>query len=150
LATFNKILMKLLFKIIILLVCLPLIACNALQEGIPDAVKAAFAKKYPGENDPDWFFDKNGNYEAKFKKDGIHYRADFTPQGVWVETETNIKEKELPKAIKKVIKEKYDDLKIAEIEKVESNAKGLFYDVEFKVNGTKKDVEFNASGQILN
>lgn len=124
--------------------------CEIPKGGVPDEVKEAFAKKYPGENDPDWHLDKNGNYEAKFKKKGIHYRADFTPKGAWVETETNIKEKDLPDAVKKVMKEKYDDFKISEIEKVESSAKGLFYDVEFKVNGSKQDVEFNASGQILN
>lgn len=142
--------MKLFLKIIILFFCLPFTACIIPTEGVPDAVKEAFAKKYPGEKDPDWQLDKNGNFEAKFKKKGVQYRADFTPQGVWVETETNIKKDALPDAIKKVLKEKYDGFKIAEIEKVESSKKGTFYDVEFKVNGKKQDVEFNASGQILN
>jgi len=142
--------MKLFIKAILLLLFLPLTGCTVPAGGVPDAVKEAFAKKYPGENDPDWHIDKNGNYEAHFKKKGVHYRADFTPQGAWVETETNIKKKDLPEAVQKVMKEKYDGFKLSEIEKVESSTKGTFYDVEFKVNGTKQDVEFNASGQILN
>lgn len=142
--------MKLLNNFFLPLYFLFFTACGTIAGQIPDAVKEAFAKQYPGENDPDWHLDKNGNFEAKFKQKGVHYRADYTPKGVWIETETNIKEKELPKAIKKVLKAQYDGFKISEIEKVESSKKGTFYDVEFKVNGGKQDVEFNASGQVIN
>ncbi len=137
-------------KLFLSLSCLLLISCFTFTGEVPTSVKEAFAEKYPNENNPDWNFDKNGNFEAKFKEKGVHYRADFTPQGKWIETETNIKKQDLPKAIKKVLKEKYDGVKISEIEKVESSKKGVFYDVEFKIYGTKRDVEFNASGQIIN
>lgn len=125
-------------------------ACNVgVKAQAPEAVKKTFQAKYPGENDPDWHKDDHGYYEAHFKIDGIHYRADFNADGTWVETETSIKKKDLPKAIKKVIKERYDDEKITEIEKVESATKGLFYDVEFKRKGKNKDVEFREDGSEL-
>lgn len=70
----------------------------------PAVVQTNFEKMYPGENDPDWSVDKNGNYEAHFKKDGERYRADYRPDGTWVETESSIKKSDLPKAVKKVLK----------------------------------------------
>jgi hypothetical protein len=117
---------------------------------VPDAVKKTFQAKYPGENDPDWEIDANGNFESHFKIDGIKYRADFSPNGSWIETETSIDKKDLPDAIKAKIKSDYNDSEITEIEKVEHHSKGTFYDVEFKREGKNKDVEFDASGNILN
>lgn len=116
---------------------------------VPEAVKHNFESMYPGENDPNWHIDAHGYYEAHFKQKGIKYRADYTKDGSWYETETNIKKKELPKAIRKVIKKQFPDLKISEIEKVQHHSKGLFYDVEFKRKGKNKDVEFKEDGTIL-
>lgn len=116
---------------------------------MPEAVQKAFEKKYPAEDDPDWEIDSNGNYESHFKIKGIKYRADYRPNGQWIETETSIDEKDLPKAIKKIIKEKYDG-DIAEVEKVDHYSKGLFYDVEFNRKGKNKDVEFKEDGIVIN
>ena len=123
---------------------------QAMEAEAPKVVEQAFAEKYPGESKPDWRKDKNGNYEAHFKKDGVHYRADFTPEGSWIETETNVEKSDLPKAIKKVLSEAYDDYKIVEIELVSHNSKGEFYDVELKKDGKKQDIEFREDGSTLN
>lgn len=117
---------------------------------VPDAVRTTFQAKYPGEDDPDWHTDDHGYWESRFRIDGIRHRADFLPDGTWVETEINIKKKELPEPILKVIKEKYNDEEITEIELVDSAEKGAFYDVEFKRKGKNKDVEFRATGEIIN
>lgn len=136
----------------LVIICLTLfISCsNGVKAQAPDAVKKTFQSKYPGENDPDWHTDSNGNYESNFKIDGIKYRADFAPDGSWIETESSIDFDELPQAIQKIIKNDYDKGDITEIEKVESASKGLFYDVEFKRKGKNKDVEFRATGEIIN
>ncbi len=128
-----------------------LTACQTKAQGqVPDEVKASFESKYPGENDPDWKKDSNGNYESKFKKDGKHYRADFSPNGDWIETEQSIDKDDLPKIVRDLIKEQFDDYEIVEIEKVDHHSKGVFYDVEFKRDGEKKDIEFTADGRRLN
>jgi uncharacterized protein YxeA len=132
------------------LIFLLLSSNNSALGQTPEAVKIAFQKKYPNENDPDWKIDKNKNFESSFKKHGKHYRADFSPQGYWIETERNIKKKDLPEAVRDKIKRDYDDYKIYEIEEVQHYQKGIFYDVEFKIDGKKKDIEFNAVGIILN
>ncbi len=120
------------------------------QTETPSAVKETFKNLYPGENDPDWHLDAHGNYESNFKIEGIKYRADFAPSGEWIETESSIDVKELPKVIQDRIKQEYDDYEITEVERVEHATKGLFFDVEFKQKGKNKDVEFSPSGEILN
>lgn len=139
------------FKRLILLAVIIAMSCNtSVKAQAPEAVKKTFKKMYPGENDPDWHKDDHGYYEANFKIDGIKYRADYNADGTWVETETSIDENDLPKAIKKVIEDKFKDEKITEVEKVESATKGSFYDVEFKQKGKNKDVMFRADGTIIN
>lgn len=139
------------FFCISLFLFLTFTSCLSQNKGeTPQAVKDSFQKKYPGENDPDWELDKNYNYEAHFKKKGVKYKADFSPSGEWIETETKIKKKDLPKPVKEAIKKKYDNLKIEEIEKVDHATKGIFYDVEFISLGEKVDVEFNSQGEKIN
>ena len=116
---------------------------------VPDIVKKSFVRKYPNEKKEKWNIDRNDNYEAKFKEGGETFKADFTPDGTWIETETSLKKKDLPKAVKEAIKDKYDGVKIVEIERTDHYQKGIFYDVEFKKNGKKFDIEFNAEGVII-
>jgi len=119
------------------------------EEKVPDVVGQAFEQKYPNEKKETWTIDRNGSYEAKFKEGGETFKADFTPTGMWIETETSLKKKDLPKAVKDAIKDKYDSVKIIEIERTDHHKKGLFYDVEFKQNGKKFDIEFNKEGVII-
>ncbi|GAA4323428.1 hypothetical protein GCM10023115_52150 [Pontixanthobacter gangjinensis] len=116
---------------------------------VPEAVQLAFQKKYPEENDPDWRQDDHGYWESHFKKDGEKYRADFNADGSWVETENDIKKKNLPDAVKKVIKEEYSEYEITEVEHVMNAEKGEFFDVEFKQKGKNKDVMFRKDGSII-
>ncbi|MBT8296160.1 MAG: PepSY-like domain-containing protein [Gramella sp.] len=122
------------------------LSCQEQEEKVPESVKKSFRQKYPGENDPDWEKDDHGYWESHFKIDGEKYRADFNADGSWVETENDIKKENLPEAIKRVIKEKYSDLEITEVEHVTHAKKGEFYDVEFKKKEKNMDVMFRADG----
>jgi hypothetical protein len=142
--------MKKLNNILIFIFCFSFFTCQQhVNSQVPEAVKNTFKAKYPGENDPDWHKDSNGNFESNFKIDGIKYRADFNPDGSWIETETSIKFKDLPKTIRDKIEKEFGG-EISEVEKVEHFSKGTFYDVEFKQKGKNKDVEFKADGTIIN
>ena len=141
--------MKNLVTFLMLTFLLNVLSCQS-KDDVPDAVKMAFKQKYPKENDPDWHVDQNGNFESNFKKDGEHYRADFSPEGSWIETERSIKKSDLPEAVKDKLKSDYEDFEIVEIEETDHHSKGLFYDVELKKNGEKQDVEFLENGQVIN
>jgi len=139
--------MKIKIYILLFFVFGPISSCSAQT---PDEVKEAFDEKYPGEKHSKWKIDRNGNFETHFKKGGEEYRADFTPQGEWIETERSLKKKELPELVRKRIKSDYDDYEIVELEETRHHSKGLFYDVELKKDGKKQDVEFNTNGEIIN
>jgi hypothetical protein len=140
------------FNPIIIISCVFLVfgSCSESQGQVPTAVQQNFEQQYPGENDPDWHTDKNGNFEANFKIDGKKYRADYSPKGNWIETERSIDEDDLPKVILDILEEKFDDWDINEIEEVQHHSKGMFYDVELKDGKDKIDIEFKADGQIIN
>ncbi|MFT4832224.1 MAG: hypothetical protein ACI815_001876 [Psychroserpens sp.] len=69
--------------------------------------------------------------------------------GDWIETEWGIDGDDLPEKVRELIKAQYGDFEIVEIEEAEHHLKCIFYDVEFKRNGEKKDIEFRADGQEL-
>ncbi|MEM1328481.1 MAG: PepSY-like domain-containing protein [Bacteroidota bacterium] len=134
-----------------LLLCI--VACGENAEGEQavneTAYEKAFAAKYSNAKDVDWRMDDNGYHEAHFKIDGDKYRADFDDDGNWRETERSMDYGDLPDAVKETIKEQYDKDDIEEIELVDSSSKGTFYDVEFKDDGKKWDVEINKEGKII-
>ncbi|WP_224996029.1 PepSY-like domain-containing protein [Cesiribacter sp. SM1] len=114
-----------------------------------DAAKASFERQYPSATDVEWNEDANGYYEASFKQEGEKYRADYTKEGNWIETESSLKFDELPKTVQDVIEKDYDKDEITEIEQVDNAEKGKFYDVEFKQKGKNMDVEIRENGQII-
>ncbi|WP_240642481.1 PepSY-like domain-containing protein [Nonlabens xiamenensis] len=137
---------EILFSICFSLFLIGICSCQESKEQVPAVVLANFQKKYPGENDPDFKQDDHGYWEAHFKIDGERYRADYNADGSWVETENDIKYKNLPKAIQLAIEREFPDREISEVEHVMSASKGEFYDVEFKQKGKNMDVEYRADG----
>lgn len=135
---------------LIIMLLLGSVSCKDTEKiQVPQSVAATFLAKYPIEVDPEWKLDKNGLWEAHFKIDDSKYRADFLPNGLWVETELSIKKSDLPPAILTTIKQDFNSENIVEIEQVMHHGKGLFYDVEFQHKGKKKDVEFREDGSLV-
>jgi hypothetical protein len=110
---------------------------------VPDAVKTSFSKYFPGLA-ATWEKEK-GNYEAGFKKNNKSMSAVFQPDGKWVETETAIKESELPAAVLSYVKTNYKGKPIKESAKITA-ADGTFT-YEAEVEG--KDLIFDSTGKFL-
>ncbi|EMR04741.1 PepSY-like domain-containing protein [Cesiribacter andamanensis] len=119
------------------------------EEAIVLTPKEAFAKQYPGAQKIRWSEDDNGYDEASFEMDGEKYRADYTKEGEWVETESSLKYDVLPMAVQEVIEAKYNKEEITEVERVQHPSKGVFYDIEFKKDGKNHDVEIKENGEII-
>lgn len=114
------------------------------------AAEMAFYAKYPDAEDVDWNTDDNGYHEAEFELDDEKYRADFSKEGTWIETENSIDYDDLPEAIQEAIERDYDPDDITEVEQVDNAEKGKFYDVEFKNDGKKKDIMYREDGSTIN
>lgn len=112
--------------------------------------KKALKEKYPDAKKISWQTDRNGNDEAHYKLNGSHYRSDFTPSGVWIETERSIGWKDLPPAVKHTVKKHADKDEIVELEEVHHHEKGWFYDVEVKKKKKgKRDLVIAPDGQLI-
>jgi len=130
------------------------IACSdggRLAQGeTPTAVLSNFSAKYPGAKKVKWGIDRNDSHEAHFQLRGVKYRADFNPDGSWIETEQSLDWDELPSAVQDAIKRDYDKDDIVELEFTDNAKKGEFYDVEIDPKGEKNfDVEYRVDGTKL-
>ncbi len=108
-------------------------------------------EKYPEAKKINWRTDRNGNEEAHFTLNGSSYRADFSPDGHWIETERNIKWSELPPAVKESLdKNAHVEKKhVVEIEEVNHHEKGWFYDVEIRKKKGKRDIQIAPDGRVI-
>jgi hypothetical protein len=116
---------------------------------IPDAVKTAFATKYPNAENVKWGKENAKEYEAEFKMNSLSVSANFLIDGSWVESETVMPTADLPAAVKASILKKYPSAKFTMAEKLEMPGDKVLYEVFIKVNHKKKSIEINADGSFL-
>ena len=120
------------------------------NEDPPEVVLEAFRTKYPEVTSPKWEIDSNGSWEASFRANDVKYRADFTPEGIWTETENNIDFNNLPNNVREAFLLKYKSEAFRDAEAVDSATRGVFYEIEVFTGTSKIDVIFDEDGQILN
>ena len=118
--------------------------CQGLR--VPEAVKNAFAAKFPAATNISWGKENAKEYEAEFKLNNNAVSANFGTDGSWVETETTINASELPAAVSNAINIKYPGGKITRAERVEKPGDKTFYETIIKINGKSKEVEMNPDG----
>jgi hypothetical protein len=143
-------------KLFILTTCmvfLVVISANAQEKQNkttpPEAVKSAFTAKYPEAEKIHWGVEKPGEFEAEFRLNGVESSALFNSKGEFLESETGIKESELPQAVKAAIAKDFTGFKIEEVEK-SSDAKGvLTYEMEASRGKEKYEISFDTNGKLL-
>ena len=110
---------------------------------VPAAVKAAFAKWYPGQQ-AKWE-KENGQFEAGFKQKGKNSSALFTKEGTMKESETEIKVAELPMPVLAYVKVHYKGAVVKEAAKI-TKADGT---VNYEAGVNRKDVIFDEKGNFV-
>ena len=113
------------------------------QVKIPDAVKNAFQKEYPGTK-VKWE-KEGGNYEAGFEQKGHETSVIYTPTGVATEKEMEMAVSELPKSISDYVSQHMKGAKIKGAAKITKSNGEVQY--EAVVNG--KDVMFTSDGKLV-
>ncbi len=141
-------------KVIIVLLVAALIGQTATAqkistEKVPVAVKTAFKTKFPTVKNAKWEIENTKEFEAEFKLNGVETSANFDNTGQWLETETEIKYKALPKAVQNTLKNEFKNAEIAETAKIESAKEGISYEVEIEIKEDAFDVLFSPEGKIL-
>ena len=115
---------------------------------VPAPVKQAFGKKFPTATDVKYEMEKK-DYEINFKDKGVEMSANFDAAGKWLETETKIKQSDLPKEVSASEAKNFTGFKISEVAKVETPDKGLIYEIEIKKGKERNEIQFSPKGDIL-
>lgn len=116
---------------------------------IPQAVTNTFQKKFPKATNVKWEMEKPKNYEASFKINKTEYSALFNVLGSCLETEMEIKNSELPAAVKESLNKQFSGYKITEAEKVEKAMSAVGYEVELGKGKEILEVYLSAEGEVL-
>ena len=140
---------KLLMLSVCMAIAISLAAMNQKEAQIPAAAKTGFAAKFPAAQKVKWSIEKPGEFEAEFKLNKVETSAVFDAKGNLIETETRIKESELPQAVKATITKDFAGYKIDEIEKA-TNAKGAAtFEMEATKGKDELEISFDANGKLL-
>jgi hypothetical protein len=134
---------KILFALIL---ALPM---TLLAQKTPKAVETAFKQRFPTVTKVSFDHEKNGEYEANFKINGMKSSANFTATGEWRETETEIKVAELPAVVSQGIIAKFPKAKIVGAAKIETAQNGVRYEADLKTGLKKTEVFFDATGNFV-
>ncbi|MBI1837452.1 MAG: PepSY-like domain-containing protein [Flavobacteriia bacterium] len=114
------------------------------ESEVPKEVKNAFAKKYPSVKKVKWE-KENTDFEASFELKEVDHSVLLSKEGIILETEMEISEKELPKNIMESFRKNHLKEKITEIAKITTNKGVVKYEIEIK----GKDFLYDASGKLI-
>ena len=115
----------------------------------PLAVQKAFEQKFPNATKVSWDMENKTEWEADFTFNEKKLSANFSVDGLWVETEQKINVSEFPKAVTDAIQKKYPEWKITEADRTESAKNGLIYEADMKSGTQKKEVAFKEDGSAI-
>lgn len=118
------------------------------QKTTPENVRKEFAKKYPSAQAVKWDSEEANEWEAEFKINGTEMSASFDDKGSWLETESEISEKELPVAVTNTLKKDFSGFKTGEISTIE-NPKMKGFELALKKGETSFEVVFDNSGKVI-
>jgi hypothetical protein len=115
---------------------------------VPAPVKASFAKKFPAAIDALYEM-SNKNYRVICNDKGVGTAVNYSPNGRWLQTETNISESELPKAVIASFAKHFAGFNISEVTKTERSDKPLFYTINMQKNRQVYITQFSFKGDVL-
>ena len=124
-------------------------SCAQGKKAAPAAVMAAFKAKFPTVQKAKWDMEHEGEWEAEFKSGGKEMSANYKADGTWLETETELKEADLPQAVKDAVAAQFAGYKSEEASLVETPGQPAAYEVELEKGETTVEALFSADGTLV-
>lgn len=136
------------YKALLLAICVFTYSSIAKDVNVPNEVKEAFAKLHPEVKNVHWENEHN-EFEAEFSDHGHEMTVVFDTKGHLIETETLIKNTDLPAGVEKAIAHDHPGYTIVESMKI-VDAKGvLTFEVEIKKDKDIKDTFWDKDGKFI-
>ncbi len=98
--------------LLIIVFSIGLISCSTMTP--PVVVADSFNKKFVSATKVGWDQENPTEWEAEFKMEGKSMSASFNNEGIWLETEIELKEKEIPSVAIEALKKKFTSYEIEE------------------------------------
>ena len=114
---------------------------------VPAAVQKSFQKKFAQATEVKWE-EEEGSYEAEFHLNGKEMSAEFSGDGTWKETETEVDQADLPAAIVDTLESAYGDYEVKEVELCET-PEGKSWEIEVKKDQTEMELVMDENGKVL-
>ena len=134
---------------VILIVALSMISVSAFsQKNPPENVKKEFTKKYASAQSIKWKSEEKNEWEAEFNMDGKKMSASFDNSAKWVESETEITEKELPFSVVSTLNKDFQGYKTGQIEIFE-NTEIKGFELGLKKGETSIEVIIDNNGKVI-
>jgi hypothetical protein len=141
--------MKKLMSFIICIAFFVSVSAQKPKDATPAAAKSAFAAKYPTAQKAKWSVEKPGEFEVEFTLAGVESSALFDATGKFLESETEIKNADLPQGVKATIVKDFAGYKLDEILK-STDAKGVIsFEITAAKGKEKLSLDFDANGKLL-
>jgi hypothetical protein len=136
-------------SLLILIAALSMVSVIAFsQKNPPENVKREFSKKYALAQSVKWDSEEKNEWEAEFKMNGKNMSASFDNSAKWIESETEIIEKELPASVVSTLNKDFQGYKKGHIEIFE-NAEMKGFELELKKGEISIEVIIDNTGKIL-
>ena len=122
-------------------------ACAQNTKKIPDAVQSKLKALYPTAEEVKW--DKeDADFEANFEVDDVEMSVIFNNKGDVLETETEMDEDDLPKAVKDALATDFAGYDIEEAAKIVKNGKTT-YEAQVEKGEIKLDAIYSPDGKLV-
>lgn len=133
--------------IAILINCFFLSFCS-IAGNPPAAVQKAFEQKFPKATDIKWGKENAIEYEAEFVLGGKKMSANFSEDGTWKETETEIEVSNLPANVSSSIKKQYPGWEIIGASRIDKPDNRIFFEADIKSGAKRKEVVLKKDGSF--
>ena len=121
-------------------------ACGQ-KKDVPQKVKTAFTQQFPNAQKVKWDMEEENEWEAEFKMNGKKMTACYDNKGKWLETEVEVKMKDLPAEVFKAINMKFEGFEIEEVESIEKpDFKG--YEILLEKKETEVEILVTSDGNL--
>jgi hypothetical protein len=134
-------------KMIAILLCAGLTHIAVAQTKVPNAVENNFRQKFPHASAVKWEKESKSEYEATFTNEGKKCSASFSPDGKWMETETEISA--APANITEAFHKAFPGATISHTYHIESDQKPAYYELEYVLRGKTKETKIGADGKLM-